>query len=106
MTDHDSLFAVLAQHGNILENQSSQLEEIKKTLIRIAVQEERISNIQGQMNSLSVKFDGLHSPDGAITKLQACASSCPRESFKNAVGLQWTAIGIIIALITVLKIWG
>lgn len=105
MTDHDALFSKLDQLND-------KLLQIEKTLVTMAVQEEKILSIRAQVSELKIqiqglwtKYDNAFSPDGTISKLQACAASCPKDTFKNAIGIQWGAIASIIALMAALKIW-
>lgn len=106
MTDHDAIFKILEQQANTLQKQSGQLENIEKSLVKIAVQEERITNIHSQVNALWIKFDALTAPDGPITKLQQCANSCPGNALKGSIARLWAALGMLLALIGAIKLWG
>ena len=106
MTDHDAIFKILEQQANSLSKQSGQLESIEKSLVKIAVQEERLTNIQSQVNAMWVRFDSLTAPDGPITKLQQCANSCPGDALNGSINRLWTAWGMLLALIGALKLWG
>jgi hypothetical protein len=106
MTDHDAIFKILEQQASTLNKQSGQLKSIEKSLVKIAVQEERLTNIQSQVNALWVRFDSLTAPEGPITKLQQCANSCPGDALKGNIARLWAALGMLLALIGSIKIWG
>lgn len=106
MTDHDSIYAVLQQQGRLLEEQSKKLCGIEKSLISLAVQEEKISHLRIRNDALWEKYDQAFGPNGIIKKLQDCAASCPRDHVKNNLSMQWMAITAIIGLIAAIKIWG
>jgi len=106
MTDHDAIFRLLEQQANALQSQSEQLENIEKSLVKIAVQEERLTNIQSQVSALWTRFDSLTAPDGPITRLQACANSCPGDALKGNITRLWAALGMLLALIGAIKLWG
>lgn len=106
MTDHDSIFTILKQQERILASQTAQLSNIERSLVTMAVQGKEIMHLNGQIDALWKKYDTAFGPDGTVSKLQACAASCPRENVKTNLSMQWVAIGSIIALLGVLKIWG
>lgn len=106
MTDHNAIFKLLEQQANALQSQSMQLENIEKSLVKIAVQEERVTHVQSQVNALWSRFDLLTTPDGPITKLQQCANSCPGNALKDSITRLWAAFGIILMLIGAIKLWG
>ncbi len=106
MTEHDSIFTILKQQEKILASQTVQLSNIEKSLVTIAVQGTEIAHINNQIEAIWKKYDNAFGPDGTISKLQTYAASCPRENVKTNLARQWVAIGIIIALIGAIKIWG
>ncbi len=99
MTDHDSLFAEL-------RNLNERLSGIEKTLSSIAVQEEKISALRAQVDGMWLKYDTEFGPQGTITAIKMYQAACPAESFKKNIAQMWGAIGLIIALIGAIKIWG
>ena len=99
MTDHDSLFAEL-------RNLNEGLSGIEKTLSAIAVQEEKISSVRSQVDGMWRKYDTEFGPQGSITAIKMYQAACPAESFKKNIAQIWGAIGLIVALIGSIKIWG
>lgn len=99
MTDHDSLFAEL-------RNLNDRLSGIEKTLSAIAVQEEKISALRAQVDGIWRKYDTEFGPQGTITAIKMYQAACPADSFKRNIAQMWGAIGLIIALIGAIKIWG
>lgn len=99
MTDHDSLFAEL-------RNLNERLSGIEKTLSAIAVQEEKISSLRSQVDGMWRKYDTEFGPHGTITAIKMYQAACPAESFKKNIAQIWGAIGLIVALIGSIKIWG
>lgn len=99
MTDHEALFSELRQLN-------ARLNSIEKTLSTIAVQEEKISSLKIQVDGMWRKYDAAFGPEGTISKLKENYASCPKETIKHNLALQWMAIATIVAMITALKIWG
>ena len=117
MTDHENIFTMLKQQKEVLSEQSSKIDKIEKSLVNISVQEKDIYYINVQINALWRKYDQLVGPDGTISTLQKCAASCPRESveerfdtidedIKTNLARQWVAIGVIVALMAAIKLFG
>jgi hypothetical protein len=65
--------------GKRLEKIEFQLDEIKETLSKMAVQDEKISRIQAEISSLWKKYDDLSTRCNTVALYQA---SCPRSSLK------------------------
>lgn len=78
----DQQSRVLEQHGKNLDRQKEELVEIKETLQKIAVQDERIRTLQSQTQKLWEKMDQLAGNDGAISQIQKFQASCPRGHIK------------------------
>jgi len=78
-----------------LEKIEIKVNEIKEAVTEMAVQNERIINLQTQINSHQVqidtmwaKYDALIAPDGVLPKIRNFQSSCPRDQIK----WMWTVI--------------
>lgn len=97
---------LIMNQAKLIENQGDRLFGIEKAITAIAVQEEKIVNVQVQLSALWKKYDNAFGPEGIISKLQTQAASCPKNDLKNTLTGQWVAIGIIVTLIGVLKLWG
>lgn len=106
MTDHNILFEKLEQQEKILTKQTEELSYIKQALIDIKVQGKEIVHLNNQIDALWKKYDTAFGPEGTIAKLQAKASSCPKDEVRTALTRQWAAIALIVALIGALRIWG
>lgn len=106
MTDQSILFEKLEQQGRILEKQTQELSCIKQAIIDIKVQGTEIIHLNNQLSALWKKYDDAFGPEGTIAKLNAKAAACPEKEVKKALNQQWVAIGLIVALIGALKIWG
>ena len=80
-----------------LDEQNGRLKTIEQAIASIAVQDEKIINIQSQVNGLWKKFDQCFSPDGVVPKIQQRQASCPRNQVKYMWGAVFiTALGVII----------
>lgn len=99
MTDHDSLFAEL-------RSLNERLSGIERTLSMIAVQEEKISSLKSQVDGMWRKYDAEFGPNGSVTAIKMYQAGCPADSFKRNIAQIWGAIGLVIALIGAIKIWG
>jgi len=104
------LLETIDQQAKLISDQGERLYNIEKALITIAVQEEKIGTIQTQVSTLWIKYDNILGSVGTVvklqTQLQAQVASCPKADIKSAITGQWVAIGIIVALIGALKLWG
>ena len=99
MTNHDEIYSLLNQL-------STRLSGIEKTINTIAVQEEKINSLKTQVDGMWKKYDKTFGPDGPIVQLKEHYASCPKENIKINIARQWVAIGFIGTLITALKLWG
>ena len=80
-----------------LEEQNLRLKQIETTVAAIAVQDEKIINLQSQVNGLWKKYDTYFSADGIIPKMQQHQASCPRSQVKYIWGAVFiTALSVII----------
>ena len=102
-----------------LERMEEKMDKIETTVQLIAVQEERINNLSGQINSLWLKYDTAFGSNGVITEVKNWQASCPRDTIretltvqwtvmKNAISQQWIVIGLLSSVIcgVVLKLLG
>jgi len=79
----------LDRFEDTLQEHSKMLSDIKDTLAKIAVQDERIRALEAQNASLWRKYDALVDPqNGTITAMAAWQASCPR----NQVKAMWSII--------------
>lgn len=62
-----------------LEKIEIQLDEIKETLAKMAVQDEKINRLQIEISTLWKKYDSLSMSCNTVALFQA---SCPRASLK------------------------
>lgn len=106
MTNHDVLLAQLEHHGKLLEKLSEKLSIIDQSITAIAVHSEQITTVQNNVMALWVKYDAAFNPEGTLARLQAQASACPKEDLRTQIKALWGAVGLVIALIGTLKIWG
>jgi uncharacterized membrane protein len=81
---------------NKLEKMEKKVEErmdrIEAAIGLIAVQEERITNITTQVNTLWSKYDSAFGPEGVISEVKHWQASCPRDNIKDAINVQWTVM--------------
>ena len=74
-----------------LDEQGRRLQQIEAAVVQIAVQDEKIINIQQQLSTLWEKYDKFHGPEGVVTKIRNHQASCPRGQMK----MIWSAIVVI-----------
>ena len=80
-----------------LEEQNKRLDQIEKAVTAIAVQDEKIVNLQTQVTGLWKKYDLYFAGDGVIPKMQQHQASCPRNQVKYIWGAVFaTALSVII----------
>lgn len=91
-----------------LDTQADRLEKIEQAISRIAVQDEKILNLQAQVSSLWRKYDTAFGPEGTMVQIQKFQASCPRETVKKELDKQWAIIGLISIIVTgcLLKAFG
>lgn len=87
-----------------IEKQSNKLEskvdKIEIAVGLIAVQSERIDNMQKQIHMLWVKHDESFGPNGTINIIKQFQASCPRDYLRASLSLQWKVIGLLATAVT------
>lgn len=68
------------------------LKEIKETLNTIAVQDERIRQVESQTGALWQKYDALTAQDGIVARMREYQASCPRKEVDNLRKMFWGMI--------------
>lgn len=106
MTDHDVLLAKLENQGKLLAKQTGELSDIKKAVNEIALLNKDVSHHAMQIDALWRKYDSAMGPDGVLSSVRMFQTACPGPDIKDQIKALWAAIGLIIALIGVIKIWG
>jgi methyl-accepting chemotaxis protein len=69
----------LDRQAKSLEMLTESMDSMRKTVERIAVQDEQIKHLQGETSALWAKMDRLTANDGIITNMQQFQASCPRR---------------------------
>ncbi len=89
-----------------LDDQAERLQKIEKAISIIAVQDQKILNLQAQLSALWKKYDNAFSPDGVISKIKQFQAGCPRDNidktFKRQdvmIKFQWLVIGLLATII-------
>ena len=83
-----------------MEEQTKRLDQIEKAVTAIAVQDEKIVNLQTQVNGLWKKLDLYFSGNGIIPTMQQHQASCPRNQVKYIWGAVFiTALTVIFKFI-------
>lgn len=104
MTDNgDSVEIILQkldQQAQLIADQGSRLSGIERTLSAMAVQEEKIVNIKGQLSAIWAKYDKAFGPEGTIANIRAHQAACPKDYVESAVTRQWVTIGLLATIIT------
>ena len=62
-----------------LADQGAKLDAIQRTLSKLAVQDEKIRQLQQEQSAIWRKMDELNGPKGVITSMQKHQASCPRK---------------------------
>ena len=83
-----------------LEEQSSRIKTIERTMSIIAVQDEKLASLQSQQSKLWDKYDALVAPDGIIAKVNSFQAACPKENVKATIARQWAAIALLATIVT------
>lgn len=83
-----------------LDDLSERLLKIEQVVSILAVQDEKILNLQSQVSQLWKKHDIACGPEGIVNQVKNFQASCPRESFKDTIGRQWVAIGLLATITT------
>ena len=81
-----------------LDKQDGQLSNIEATIGKIAVQDEKILNIQTQITALWKKYDDAFKPDGPIFKIEKHQANCPEKRVEKLENRSW---GIIISILLI-----
>jgi hypothetical protein len=92
----------LDQFKDVISDQNTRLAAIEKAISIIAVQETEIMHINEQISTIWRKYDNAFDPDGAISKSQDQI----KKDLTVSLSRQWVAIGVIVAIIGALKLWG
>ena len=106
MTDHDALFSKLMNQEKLMEKLSTQFDELRKEVIQVAVQRKEIDHLTDQVNALWRKIDGMNEPNGILSRIREYQGACPGDALKRSISALWGAVGLVIALIGAIKIWG
>lgn len=96
----------LEHQENMFNNFNHRLTGIEQAVTDLAVQKKEIDHLTQQLSVLWKKYDNLCSADGLLHTIKNYQASCPRDEIKNNLARQWGVIGMIIALIGALKLWG
>ena len=92
MTDLDVVISKLESIQNTMDDHSATLKDLSKAFSRMAVQQEQITGLQTQCNSLWRKFDGITSSDGVVGKIQKHQAQCPKEEMHRTFKWVWGVI--------------
>lgn len=99
MTDDDRLRSIERK----LDDHGATLKEMSDSLSRLAVQDERLKNLESQQQTLWRKYDSLTDPNiGQITDLVKHKASCPRNQIKF---LWWFVAVVDFGLLLALLGW-
>jgi len=82
----------------ILENQDSKLDHITEALTAVAVQHERLNNLEEQTSRLQKDIRKLLCAGGIISDIKEHQASCPRNQIKN---LWYITVPVAAGLLTV-----
>ena len=75
------------------ENVASQLERLADAVNNIAVQNERIDNVEEKINVLLSKWDKLADPEhGILMELKTFKAQCPKETLESKIKWVWMAV--------------
>ena len=97
----------LASIEKKLDEHGGTLKEISETLSKLAVQEERIKNLESAQSTLWRKYDQLIDPStGQLSKIVSHQASCPRPQIKFLWWFVGTVnISVLIALVVLVMKW-
>jgi len=104
MTDNDVLLLKLETQEKAFVKFDERLAGIERAVVEMALQRKDIEYLTMQDAAISKRIDNLYAPDGAITKLQECANACPKKDLTTSINTLWGAVGLLVALIGVLKL--
>lgn len=81
-----------------LDSQDTRLGNIEAAIGKIAVQDEKILNVQVQINALWKKYDDALGPEGTVSKIRNHQAGCPENRVTNLENRFWgvlVSIGLI-----------
>ena len=88
----------------ILDEHGETLKVIEATLSGIKVQDERINNMQAQLNAVWKKYDALCNPEGLVSRITNFQASCPRKQIKwiwvTLIPISFTLVAIGIGILS------
>ena len=120
-TNFELILQSLDQVNDRQAAQELQLTDISKTLNELALQKKDINVLTGRVDAVWDKMDFLLDVDGIIPKIKSHQDSCPRDSLLKDmdllkidikeslffhVKLIWGAIGALLVLMGVFKLFG
>lgn len=82
-----------------LDVMARKVDKIETAVGLIAVQSERINNLQIQVQALWDKYDEACGPDGLVNKISNYQASCPRDSLKDSLTRQWIIISLLATIV-------
>lgn len=77
-----------------LDSMEKRLGSIETAVAAIAVQDNKINNIQHQITEIYHKQDNLTGPDGIISRIREHQAGCPKPQLTRI----WWAIGLTASL--------
>ncbi len=91
-----------------LDNMSDRLVKIEEVIAIIAVQDEKILNLQTQVSQLWKKHDQACGPEGIVNQVKNFQASCPRLQIKETIDRQWVIIALLATMVcgSLLKAFG
>ena len=82
-----------------LESMSDRLLKIEQVMSIIAVQDEKILNLQAQVSQLWKKHDQACGPEGVVNQVKNFQASCPRIQIKETIDRQWVIIALLASMV-------
>jgi len=79
-----------------LDGQDDRLAGIEKAISQIAVQDEKILNLQSQVNALWKKQDAYFGPKGVVSELKNNQANCPKDRVKTLETRSW---GLMVSIL-------
>lgn len=73
----------LDRQSKSLEMLTESMDSMRRTVEKIAVQDEKIKQLQAQSAAMWQKVDRITANDGVISQIQRHQASCPREQIKT-----------------------
>ena len=78
-----------------LDRQHDRLDNIEKAISAMAVQDERILNLQSKVTALWEKYDIIAGPEGTVAKMKANQARCPENRVTALESRFW---GLLISI--------